>query len=132
MKIQEDTGRSRKIPVRSRVDFEQWDARTGKLIKACIWDPENKEMITVTLPPDSIGDKHGHRYEIRAKDEGGVEFVVGWSADPEAFTRAIELHPCWHDRRVIDREAVTNLREDIADANDRKTEEHDATRASEE
>ncbi len=48
------------------------------------------------------GDK-GQRYEIRAMDGAGEEFTIGWSNSPDAFIRTVELHPAWHDRRVIDR-----------------------------
>lgn len=61
----------------------------------------------MTLPPDKLGDK-GRRYEIRAKDEDGNEFVVGWSDSATAFTDGINLHPSWHSRRVIDRGSDTH------------------------
>ena len=56
----------------------------------------------MTLPPNRIGDK-GRRYEIRCKDEDGVDMVIGWSDDPEAFQGAVDLHPSWHSRYVVDR-----------------------------
>ena len=56
----------------------------------------------MTLRPDQLGDK-GQRYEIRCRNEAGEEIVVGWSNDPDAFCKAIELHPSRNQRRVIDR-----------------------------
>ncbi len=58
----------------------------------------------MTLPPDKIGD-HGQRYEIRCVDGDGKEIAFGWANDPEAFRKSIELHPSYHSRRVVDREA---------------------------
>ncbi len=50
------------------------------------------------------GDR-GQRYEIRySEDEGEPEKVFGWANDPDAFEAAIELHPCWCNRKVIDRQ----------------------------
>ena len=57
----------------------------------------------MTLPPERIGDNSGHRYEIRALDADGEEFVVGWSNNWNAFIRGIDAHPSWHSRRVFDR-----------------------------
>ena len=58
----------------------------------------------MTLPPEKIGDK-GQRYEIRCQDADGETFVIGWAEKPDAFTEAVELHPAWHSREVIDRHA---------------------------
>lgn len=57
----------------------------------------------MTLPPDKIGD-HGQRFEIRAQDEDGAEFVLGWGEHPDAWADAVAAHPSWHSRRVIDRD----------------------------
>lgn len=50
------------------------------------------------------GDR-GQRYEIRCdEDDSGPEMVIGWSNDPEAFEATVRLHPCWCNRKVIDRQ----------------------------
>ena len=47
----------------------------------------------------------GQRYEHRADDEDGIEFVIGWSNDPDTFKSTVDLHPSWMNHRAIDREA---------------------------
>ena len=64
---------------------------------------EQGRIQVMTLPPEKLGDK-GQRYEIRAQDEDGQEFVVGWGETPDAWEAAIAAHPSWHSRRVIDRQ----------------------------
>lgn len=51
-----------------------------------------------------ICDK-GQRYEVRYKDDEGIERVMGWADESENLVKAIELHPSYHSPRVIDRQA---------------------------
>lgn len=55
----------------------------------------------------NAGDE-GQRFEVRALDGGGEEFVVGWTnrADGSDLVRVVKLHPVWHSPRVIDRVAT--------------------------
>lgn len=57
----------------------------------------------MTLPPEKIGD-HGQRYEIWCDDDEGNPLCVGWSDTPDAFKRAVKLHPSWTNHRAVDRQ----------------------------
>lgn len=53
-----------------------------------------------------VGDK-GQRYEVRAKDREGKEFIIGWCGTlegAERFAEGVKFHPSWHDPKIIDRE----------------------------
>lgn len=50
------------------------------------------------------GDR-GQRYEVRAKDFSGREFVVGWTnvRDGGEVVKVVNDHPSWHSHAVVDR-----------------------------
>lgn len=55
--------------------------------------------------PHRTGDE-GQRYEIRARDRNGKEFIVGWVETMESVKRFLDgvgLNPAWHSGRYIDR-----------------------------
>ena len=56
----------------------------------------------------NVGDK-GQRYEVRAKTDVGKTMIVGWTEikeDADSMAKGIELHPCLHSPKVIDRQAM--------------------------
>lgn len=57
------------------------------------------------LMPERTGDK-GQRFEVRAVDANGKEFVIGWCNDPEAtiYLKMVDVHPSWHAPKIVDRE----------------------------
>ena len=52
--------------------------------------------------PDS--GYHGQQYEVRALDENRIEFVVGWTDDPNGapLVGMVQKHPSWSSARVLE------------------------------
>lgn len=54
---------------------------------------------------EELTSDRGQRFEVRARDDAGKEFVLGWT-DSRAGSPLVELvnrHPKWSEPRVIDR-----------------------------
>lgn len=60
----------------------------------------------MSLPAEKIGDK-GQRYYIAYILPDGTEFGLGWSNEPDAFTKAASLWPKLKGatRKVVDRKS---------------------------
>lgn len=57
--------------------------------------------MTCNLFKDRVGYK-GQKYEVRFKDESGVERVFGWqNEDSGGLASAARLHPGWTHVRVV-------------------------------
>ncbi len=64
----------------------------------------------MTLLPDRIGDTGIYRYEIRCLDADGEIHVIGWSDDPKAFRKGVDLHPSHHSHHAVERQATHRSR----------------------
>jgi hypothetical protein len=61
-----------------------------------------KREIRVTRPEEGYASQ---KYEVRARDEMGIEFVVGWTSDKlgEPLVTEVEKHPHWYHPRVLEK-----------------------------
>jgi hypothetical protein len=51
---------------------------------------------------DRVGYK-GQKYEVRFRDEEGMDRIFGWQNEPEGgLAKAAALHPGWSDVRVVE------------------------------
>ncbi len=60
-------------------------------------------------PHTNVGDR-GQRFEVTYLEDGGERKVMGWAErqeDVDRMFRAINLHPCWREPRVMDRREPT-------------------------